>query len=65
MEDNIDMANHSIINIKEPEDHQATYAANVKFVNDTIEKKIQESEERSIQSVQQENVFKKVMTDNL
>ena len=65
MENNIDMANHSIINIKEPEDHQATYAANVKFVNDTIEKKIQESEERSIQSVQQENVFKKVMTDNL
>ena len=65
MEDNIDMANHSIINIKEPEDHQATYAANVKFVNDTIEKKIQESEERSIQSVQQENIFKKVMTDNL
>ena len=65
MENNIDMANHSIINIKEPEDHQATYAANVKFVNDTIEKKIQESEERSIQSVQQENVFEKVMTDNL
>ena len=65
MENNIDMANHSIINIKEPEDHQATYAANVKFVNDTIEKKIQESEERSIQSAQQENVFEKVMTDNL
>ena len=31
MEDNIDMANHSIVNLKEPEDHQATYAANVKF----------------------------------
>ena len=38
---------------------------NVKYVNDTIENKIKDSEERSIQSVQQENVFKKVMTDNL
>ena len=36
MEDNIDMANHSIINLKEPEDHQATYAANVKFVANAI-----------------------------
>ena len=31
MESNIDMAQHSIINLKDPEDHQATYAANVKF----------------------------------
>ena len=38
---------------------------NVKYVNDTIENKIKHSEERSIQSVQQENIFKKVMTDNL
>ena len=38
---------------------------NVKYVNDTIENKIKDSEERSIQSVQQENIFKKVMTDNL
>ena len=32
MEDNIDMDNHSIANLQEPENHQATYAANVKFV---------------------------------
>ncbi len=36
MESNIDMAKHSIINFKKPEDHQATYAANVKFVADAI-----------------------------
>ena len=76
MEDNIDMANHSIINLKEPEDHQATYAANVKFVanaivgNNTtlqteIDSNIEASEERSIQAVQQENVFEKVMVDDL
>ena len=76
MEDDIDMANHNIINLKEPEDHQATYAANVKFVanaivdNNTtlqteIDSKIKVSEERSIGAVQQENVFEKVMTDDL
>ena len=76
MEDDIDMANHSIINLKEPEDHQATYAANVKFAanaivdNNTtlqteIDSKIKASEERSIQAVQQENVFEKVMVDDL
>ena len=76
MEDNIDRANHSIVNLKEPEDHQATYAANVKFVanaivdNNTtlqtqIDSKIEASEERSIRTVQQENVFEKVMVDDL
>ena len=30
-----------------------------------IDKKIQESEERSIRAVQQENVFEKVMVDDL
>ena len=77
MEDNIDMANHSIVNLKEPEDHQATYAANEKFVanaivdNNTttlqteIDSKIEASEERSIRTVQQENVFEKVMVDDL
>ena len=76
MEDNIDMASHSIINLKEPEDYQATYAANVKFVanaivdNNTtlqteIDSKIKASEERSIQAVQQENVFEKVMVHDL
>ena len=76
MEDDIDMANHSIINLKEAKNHQATYAANVKFVanaivdNNTIlqteiDSKIKASEERSIQAVQQENVFEKVMVDDL
>ena len=76
MEDDIDMANHSIVNLKEPEDYQATYAANVTFVanaivdNNTtlqteIDSKIKASEERSIQAVQQENVFEKVMVDDL
>ena len=36
MESNIDMAQHSIINLKKPEDHQATYAANVKCFADAI-----------------------------
>lgn len=74
MENNIDMANHSIINLKDPQPSDASYAASVNFVNNTvnssnviingiIDKKIQES--RSIQAVQQENVFEKVMVDDL
>ena len=76
MEDNVDMANHSIVNLKEPENHQATYAANVKFVaneivdNNTIlqtqiDSKIEASEEALMKTVQQENVFEKVMVDDL
>ena len=72
----LDMNNNEIKNLKYPQPTYASYAASVDFVNNTIggnnavinnimEKKIQESEERSIQSVQQKNVFKKVMTDNL
>ena len=72
----LDMNNNEIKNLKYPQPSDASYAASVDFVNNTIggnnavisniiEKKIQESEERSIQSVQQENIFKKVMTDNL
>ena len=72
----LNMNNNEIKNLKYPQPSDASYAASVDFVNNTIggnnlvinniiEKKIQESEERSIQSVQQENVFKKVMTDNL
>ena len=52
------------------------YAANVKFVADAIvdnntiletqiDTEIRESEIRSIKAIQQENIFKKVMTDNL
>ena len=73
---NLNMNNHSIVNLKEPENHQATYAANVKFVanaivdnNTTLQteigSKIKASEERSIRAVQQENVFEKVMVDDL
>ena len=72
----LNMNNNEIKNLKYPQPSDASYAASVDFVNNTIggnnsvinniiEKKIQESEERSIQSVQQENIFKKVMTDNL
>ena len=72
----LDMNNNEIKNLKYPQPSDASYAASVDFVNNTIggnnavisniiEKRIQESEERSIQSVQQENVFEKVMTDNL
>ena len=76
MEDNINMANHSIINLKDSKPSDASYTASDNFVHTTIndsnaiingviDKKIQESEERSIRAVQQENVFKKVMTDDL
>ena len=76
MTGNLDMNNNEIKNLKYPQLSDASYAASVDFVNNTIagnntvisniiDLRLQESEERSIQSVQQENVFKKVMTDNL
>ena len=75
MQGNLNMANHSIINLKDPQPSDSSYAASVNFVNNTvngsnvingiIDKKIQESEERSIRAVQQENVFEKVMVDDL
>ena len=76
MESNINMAQHSIINLKDPKPSDASYAASVNFVHTTIngsnaiingviDKKIRESEERSIQAVQQENIFEKVMIDGL
>ena len=72
----LDMNNNEIKNLKYPQPSDASYAASVDFVNNTIagnntvisniiDLRLQESEERSIQSVQQENIFKKVMTDNL
>ena len=71
----INMNNNSIINLKDPQSSDASYAASVNFVNNTvnhsntiingvIDKKIKESEEKSIQTVNQENVFKKVMDDD-
>ena len=76
MQGNLNMANHSIINLKDPQPSDSSYAASVNFVNKTvngsnqiinnlIKEKIQESEERSIEAVQQENVFEKVMIDDL
>ena len=76
MTGDLNMNNNEIKNLKDSQPSDASYAASVNFVNKTvngsnviingiIDNKIQESEERSIQSVQQENIFKKVMTDNL
>ena len=67
---------HSIIGLKDPQPSDSSYAASVNFVNNTvngsnviingeIDKKIKESEERAIRAVQQENVFEKVMVDDL
>ena len=81
MEGNLNMTDsrgdkHSIIGLKDPQPSDSSYAASVNFVNRTvngsnviingiIDKKIKESEERSIRAVQQENVFEKVMVDDL
>ena len=81
MEGNLNMTDsrgdkHSIVGLKDPQPSDSSYAASVNFVNNTvngsnviikgiIDKKIQESEERSIRAVQQENVFEKVMVDDL
>ena len=75
MAGDINMANNSIINLKEPGASDSNYAASVKFVNtivknsesgmiNLINDKIKKSEEGSIEVVQQENVFKKVMDDD-
>ena len=71
----LDMGNHNIITLKEPEASDSNHAASVKFVNtivnnsesgmiNLINDKIKKSEEGSIEVVQQENVFKKVMDDD-
>ena len=81
MEGNLSMTDsrgtkHYITGLKDPQPSDSSYAASVNFVNKTvngsnviingiINKKIQESEERSIEAVQQENVFEKVMVDDL
>ena len=68
MESNIDMAQHSIINLKKPEDHQATYAANVKFVADAIVDNNTVLETQIVRKITEsfdiENVFKKVIDDD-
>ena len=69
----LDMGNHSIINLKDPT--AQSHAANKKFVDgailnsnfsiiSSINDKIKKLEEKSIHTVNQENVFKKVMDDD-
>ena len=76
MEDDIDMAYHSIINLKDPQPSDSTPATSVNFVNDAInnsetninkiiDAKIKESESSSIDLVDKENVFEIVMDDDL
>ena len=65
MSGNLDINNNTIINLKDPLTSDSSYATNVNFVNKTVDNKIKESEERSIRSLNQENVFKKVMDDGL
>ena len=68
IESNIDMAKHSITNLKDPEAHQATYAANVTFVANAIvdNNTVLQTQivRRIIESFDIENVFKKVMDDD-
>ena len=67
---------HSIINLKDPKPSDNSHAASVNFINTSInnsnvimngiiDKKIKESETSSIDLVDQENVFEKVMDDDL
>ena len=75
MTGNLDMANHNLINLKDPQPSDNSHAASVNFVNTSInnsnsiidgiiDRKIEESEARSIESIDRENVFKKVMDDD-
>ena len=68
MESNIDMAQHSIINLKKPEDHQSSCAANVKFVADAIVDNNTVLETQIVRRITESfnigNVFKKVMDDD-
>ena len=71
MEDDIDMANHSITNLKDPQPSDASHAASVNLVytsinnsNTRISDIIDEKIKASIDSIDKENVFKKVMDDD-
>ena len=76
MEDDIDLANHSIIRLKDPKSSDSFHASNVNYVNRTIsdnnavinsliEDKISESEALNIKANRQENEFSFVMVDDL
>ena len=64
MESNINMDNHNVLNLRDPQAHDGSHAATVNYVNTTIndsnvvinaliDSKIEESEEASIKAAQQ------------
>ena len=76
MEDSIDMANHSIIRLKDPKSSDSFHASTVNYVNRTISDnnavintlitdKVSESEALNIKANRQENEFSFVMDDDL
>ena len=76
MESDIDMANHSIVRLKEPQSSESDHAVNVNFVNKMVSDnnavinaligdKISEAEKRNIKANRQENKFSFVMDDDL
>ena len=76
MEDDIDMGNNFITNIKDPLPSNSNYATTVNFVNKTvsdnnttistlIDSKINERDHLNIKAAEQENVFSFVMIDDL
>ena len=76
MEDDIDLANHSIIRLKDPKSSDSFHASNVNYVNRTIsdnnavinsliEDKVSEAEALNIKANRQENEFSFVMDDDL
>ena len=76
MEDDIDMGNNFITNIKDPLPSNSNYATTVNFVNKTvsdnnttistlIDSKINERDHLNIKAAKQENVFSFVMIDDL
>ena len=76
MEGDLDMANHSIIRLKDPNSSDSFHASNVNYVNRTIsdnnavinsliEDKVSEAEALNIKANRQENEFSFVMDDDL
>ena len=59
MQGTLNLSGHSIINIKEPDISDSNYAANVNFVNKTIDNRLK----YSVQSSDTSNAFQYVMDD--
>ena len=75
MQDDIDMANHSIVNLKDPQPHDSFNAATVNFVNQAINdnnatidalinSEMEESDDLNIKAAKQENAFVFVMDND-